>query len=83
MRYRTEIRVDPASIKVLLEEVARGETAVEAAMARLRDLPFKDLGYAHVDHHRALRVGMPEVVFGQGKTPDQVSAIVATFFGSA
>jgi NCAIR mutase (PurE)-related protein len=44
---------------------------------RLRDLPFKDLGYATVDHHRALRVGMPEVVFGSGKTFEQIEGIVA------
>jgi NCAIR mutase (PurE)-related protein len=68
--------VDPAAIKVLLEEVARGESAVDAALARLRDLPFKDLGYASVDHHRALRVGIPEVVFGSGKTLEQIEGIV-------
>jgi NCAIR mutase (PurE)-related protein len=68
--------VDPEAIKVLLEEVARGETAVDAALARLRDLPFKDLGYASVDHHRALRVGMPEVVFGSGKSLEQIEGIV-------
>ena len=68
--------MDPASIKVLLEEVARGETGVDAALSRLRDLPFKDLGYANVDHHRALRVGMPEVVFGSGKTLEQLEGIV-------
>src|SRR5437763_2029204 len=68
--------MDPASIQALLEEVARGETGVEAALARLRDLPFKDLGYANVDHHRALRVGMPEVVLGTGKSLEQLEGIV-------
>jgi NCAIR mutase (PurE)-related protein len=69
--------VDPTSIKTLLEQVARGETGVDAALDRLRDLPFKDLGYANVDHHRALRVGMPEVVLGSGKTYEQIEGIVA------
>jgi NCAIR mutase (PurE)-related protein len=68
--------VDPKSVKALLEEVARGETGVEAAIERLRDLPFKDLGFASVDHHRALRVGIPEVVFGLGKTFEQIDGIV-------
>jgi pyridinium-3,5-biscarboxylic acid mononucleotide synthase len=69
--------LDPTSIKALLEQVARGETAVGDALERLRDLPFKDLGYAHVDQHRALRVGIPEVVFGTGKTFEQIEGIVA------
>jgi pyridinium-3,5-biscarboxylic acid mononucleotide synthase len=68
--------LDPSSIKALLEQVARGETAVSDALQRLRDLPFKDLGYANVDHHRALRVGMPEVIFGTGKTFEQIQGIV-------
>jgi NCAIR mutase (PurE)-related protein len=49
---------------------------VEAALARLRDLPYEDLDFARLDHHRGLRQGAPEVVFGQGKTPAQVAAIV-------
>jgi len=49
---------------------------VDAAMGALRDLPFKDLGYASVDHHRALRVGIPEVIFGAGKTLAQLEGIV-------
>jgi hypothetical protein len=69
--------VDPAAIKALLEDVATGRTAVDAALQRLRDLPYKDLGYANVDHHRALRVGMPEVVFGGGKSYAQIEGIVA------
>ncbi len=68
--------MDPKALKTLLEEVARGETAVEGALERLRDLPFKDLGFATVDHHRALRVGIPEVVFGLGKSYEQLEGIV-------
>jgi pyridinium-3,5-biscarboxylic acid mononucleotide synthase len=64
-------------LRGLLEQVRSGSVEVDAAIERLRHLPFEDLGFAKVDHHRALRHGIPEVVFGQGKTSDQVSAIVA------
>src|ERR1700694_641184 len=70
--------MDQDQVRVLLEEVRAGAVEIDAALERLRHLPFEDLGFAKVDHHRALRHGMPEVVFGQGKTPGQVSAIVAT-----
>lgn len=59
----------------LLQEVAAGAVPPEKALDRLRDLPFENLGYAHVDHHRALRTGYPEVIFCQGKTRDQVIGI--------
>lgn len=64
-------------LRVLLEQVRTGSVDVGAAIERLRHLPFEDLGFAKVDHHRALRHGIPEVVFGKGKTSDQVSAIAA------
>ncbi|HEU5457241.1 MAG TPA: nickel pincer cofactor biosynthesis protein LarB [Terracidiphilus sp.] len=64
-------------IEVLLEAVRAGQTSVDAAVERLRDLPFEDLGFAKVDHHRALRTGMPETIFSQGKTPGQVAEIFA------
>src|SRR3954466_11700712 len=70
-------------IRSLLEDVRAGSTDVDAAMERMRHLPFEDLGFAKVDHHRALRHGIPEVVFGKGKTPDQVSAIVASLLDKA
>lgn len=60
----------------LLEAVRAGETAVDDAARRIRALPFEDLGYARVDHHRALRHGGPEVIFCPGKTPEQVAGIV-------
>ena len=62
-------------IEALLKEVSEGRTAVETALERLKDLPFEDLGFAKVDHHRALRTGMPEVIFSAGKTAAQVAAI--------
>src|SRR5215475_11108548 len=49
----------------------------DQAVERLRHLPFEDLGFAKVDHHRKLRVGMPEVIFGQGKSPAQLAEIFA------
>ena len=56
---------------------------VDAAMERMRHLPFEDIGFAMVDHHRALRHGIPEVVFGTGKTPEQASAIVTALLARA
>ena len=54
---------------------------VDTAIDQLRDLPYQDIGFAKLDHHRPLRTGWPEVVFGKGKTPDQVSQIVAAMKG--
>ena len=63
-------------LKELLEAVAGGAVTPDDAMERLRNLPFEDIGFAKVDHHRHLRKGYPETVFAQGKTPEQVVAIV-------
>jgi NCAIR mutase (PurE)-related protein len=60
----------------LLERVKRGDLEVSRAVAHLRHLPFEDLGFAKIDHHRALRQGFPEVVMGQGKEPQEIAAIV-------
>ena len=65
------------AIKKLFDQVKRGKLSSEEAVQRLRHLPFEDLGFANVDHHRALRVGMPEVIFGPGKTPAQLAEIFA------
>jgi len=67
--------MDHDSIEALLNEVREGRTGVDVAMDRLRDLPFEDLGFAKIDHHRALRTGMPEVIFAAGKTTAQVATI--------
>jgi NCAIR mutase (PurE)-related protein len=67
--------VDKDALRRLLEAVSAGHLGVEAAVARLRTLPYEDLGFARVDHHRALRGGAPEAIFCQGKTPAQVVAI--------
>jgi NCAIR mutase (PurE)-related protein len=65
------------TLRALLHDVQSGVTSPDAAMARLRDLPFEDLDFAKVDHHRGLRQGFPEVIFSQGKTPAQVAAIAS------
>lgn len=69
--------MDANKLKALLDEVAAGQLKPEAAVARLRSLPFEDLGFAKIDHHRTLRKGYPEVIFCAGKTADQVVAIVS------
>lgn len=63
------------SIRKLFDQVQKGKLLPDEAVERLRHLPFEDLGFAKIDHHRALRTGMPEVIFGSGKTPAQVAGI--------
>ncbi len=67
--------MDIQQLRILLEQVREGATPVDTALERLRHMPFEDLGFAKVDHHRALRHGMPEVIFGKGKTVEQVEKI--------
>ena len=62
-------------LKALLEEVKGGEIAVDDALQSLRTLPFEDLGFSKIDHHRQLRTGFPEVIFCQGKTVEHVKQI--------
>ena len=69
--------MDKREIRELLEAVRLGGLPVEEAVERLRLEPFEDLGFAKVDHHRALRQGAAEVIYGAGKTPEQISAIAA------
>lgn len=68
--------MDSEHIAHLLERVRQGKLSVSQALARLRHLPFEDLGFAKVDHHRALRQGFPEVIMGQGKEPKEIAAII-------
>lgn len=68
--------MNPDTLRKLLESVASGGTSVDEALEKLRLLPYEDIGFAKVDHHRAIRSGSPEVVFCPGKTPDQVVEIV-------
>jgi pyridinium-3,5-biscarboxylic acid mononucleotide synthase len=64
------------SLKNLLDNVKNGEVSVENALTELKKLPFEDLGFAKVDHHRNIRNGYPEVIYCQGKTTEQIKAIV-------
>jgi pyridinium-3,5-biscarboxylic acid mononucleotide synthase len=73
----------PEELLKLLQLVEERKLAPEAAMERLKHLPFEDLGFAKVDHHRALRQGFAEVVFGRGKTAKQVAEIVRAMVGKA
>jgi NCAIR mutase (PurE)-related protein len=67
--------MDRERVAELLDAVRRGTCPVDEALERLRALPYEDLGFARIDHHRGLRNGFPEVVFGQGKTSEQIVAI--------
>ncbi|HET9280397.1 MAG TPA: nickel pincer cofactor biosynthesis protein LarB [Candidatus Angelobacter sp.] len=67
--------MDTSSLRKLLQQVRSGAVSPDDAVAQLRHLPFEDLGFARVDHHRRVRSGMPEVIFSQGKTPTQVAKI--------
>jgi len=68
--------VDASRLRKLLQDVRRGRATVDEATRALVDLPFAELGYATVDTHRSVRFGFPEVVYGEGKTPEQLLGIV-------
>jgi NCAIR mutase (PurE)-related protein len=68
--------MDPETVRQLLDDVAAGRVAPDDAVRVMRNLPFADLGYARVDHHRALRQGLPEAIYGPGKSPEQCVGIV-------
>ena len=68
--------MDKMRLQNLLERVQRRETSIEEALSEFKKLPFEDLGFAKIDHHRSLRNGYPEVIFGQGKTDLQIKEIV-------
>src|SRR5690348_15854853 len=69
--------MDQSALRKLLEQVRASRLSPEEAITRLRHLPFEDLGFAKIDHHRPLRVGMPEVIYSEGKTHEQVAEIFA------
>lgn len=75
--------MDQEQLRSLFEQVRDGAVDIDAAMVRMRHMPFEDLGFAKVDHHRALRHGLPEVIFAKGKTPDQVVAIAGKLLENA
>ena len=67
--------MNPTDLQAILQDVQAGKLTIEDALQRLRSLPFEDLSFAHVDHHRHLRCGFPEVIFCPGKTPQQICSI--------
>lgn len=67
--------MDATALRKLFDQVRAGKLSPDDAVARLRHLPFEDLGFAKVDHHRRIRAGMPEVIFSKGKTAQQVAQI--------
>jgi len=69
--------MDEAALRILLDQVRSGARSPDEAVRELQRMPFADLGYARVDHHRSLRQGLPEAVYGRGKTPAQCAGIVA------
>jgi NCAIR mutase (PurE)-related protein len=68
--------MNPRKLENLLEGVRLGKTSVDKAIARLKSLPFEDLGYARIDHHRSIRKGFPEVIWGEGKSSNQILSIM-------
>lgn len=68
--------MDADSLRLLLENVKNGKTPIDDALGELKKLPFEDLGFAKVDHHRNIRNGCPEVIYSQGKTVEQIKGIV-------
>ena len=75
--------MDSQKLKELLERIRAGELAVDDALQQLKQLPFENLGFATIDHHRALRTGMPEVIYGKGKTPEEVAEIASRLLARA
>ena len=74
--------MNKSSLLQLLAEVQRGALSPESASSQLATLPFEDIGYARVDHHRALRTGLPEVIYAAGKTAEQTAGIFASMAAS-
>src|SRR6186997_2528649 len=83
VRGRIEPHMDEPALRQLLADVQSGVISADDAAARLRRLPFADLGFARVDHHRALRQPVPEAVYAPGKTPAQCAAIVTELLTQA
>ena len=75
--------MDQDQLKSLLEQVRAGNVLPDEALDRLRHMPFENLGYATLNHHRAIRHGLPEVIFGKGKTPDETAGIASRLLARA
>ena len=68
--------MDQAYLQDILNQVAEGKMDTREALEQLKELPFQDLGFANIDQHRNIRTGYPETIYCQGKTPEQVAAII-------
>lgn len=68
--------MNPEAIRQLLEKVKKGELSIDRALKKLKTLPFEEIGFATLDHHRSLRKGFPEVIWGEGKTSSQITTII-------
>ena len=75
---RGGLAIEEARLRAVLQQLQEGGLSVDQVLAQLRDFPYEDIEFAKVDHHRAIRQGFPEVVFGEGKTPEQIAAIATT-----
>jgi len=73
--------MDVRKLEALLRNVRTGKTSIDDALVRLKSLPFEDLGFTRIDHHRSLRKGFPEVIWGEGKTSQQILSIVRQLKG--
>ncbi|MCH2321731.1 MAG: hypothetical protein MK384_08805 [SAR202 cluster bacterium] len=80
---RRRVLIDRAGLQRLLEEYKSGAVTTNDVVDRLNGMPYEDLGFAKVDHHRAIRQGFPEVVFGEGKTPDQIVALARSLLSKS
>ncbi|MDD2337982.1 MAG: 1-(5-phosphoribosyl)-5-amino-4-imidazole-carboxylate carboxylase, partial [Geobacteraceae bacterium] len=69
--------MESKELRLILQNLQKGETTVDDVIERLRHLPYEDIGCATIDHHRALRQGFPEVVFGESKSVSQIRQIIA------
>ena len=67
--------MNESTLRQLLVSIQSGEKTIDEAIARLRSLPFEDLGFAKIDHHRSIRCGFPEVIYSEGKSIPQITAI--------
>jgi NCAIR mutase (PurE)-related protein len=74
-----EDKMDIRKLEGLLKKLKSGNITIDEAVAQLKSLPFEDLGYARIDHHRSLRKGFPEVIWGDGKTAAEILSIMKQF----
>ena len=70
--------IEEVRLRAVLESLKSGELSVDQVVSQMRDLPYEDLEFAKVDHHRSIRQGFPEVIFGQGKTPEHIAEIASS-----